>query len=62
MGISREKFDYLFATDENERFIRLIIPAFGGEPEINLIGKRREDLSVDEIISLKVYANELIRS
>ena len=49
----------LFAQDENHCYINLIIPAQDGEKELNLIGKKPEDYTLDEIIRMKTYAYEL---
>ena len=40
--MTRKEYRELFAKDENDCFINLIIPARDSEPELNLIGKKPE--------------------
>ena len=64
---SKENMQYLFKQDENGVFIRLVIPStFVSNilsPEkiddMDLRGKKNEELTTDEIIVLKKYAYEL---
>lgn len=58
-NITREEVDKLFAQDEEGRYINLIIPAIGDLPELNLIGKYATDLTIEEVIRMKKYANKL---
>ena len=53
--IIREEFDRMFAKDENGCYINLIIPAMNGFPEMNLIGKKPEDYTTEEITHSKRY-------
>ena len=59
MKKSVEDIDKLFSLDEEGRFVCLIIPKDKLGEELNLIGRRRLDLSIDEIIRVKQYANKL---
>lgn len=59
----------LFEVDSEDRFVRLIIPfdflkgysygdfAFHGN--LNLIGKKRTELSIDEVVAVKKYSAKL---
>ena len=60
--MTRSEFDRLFEKDNNNRFVRLVIPAFKDAPEMNLIGKDPSEYSVDEIIRLKTYRRQLRES
>lgn len=60
--MTKAEYDSLFERDGNNRFVRLIIPAFKDAPEMNLIGKDPSDYSVDEIIRLKIYRREMKES
>jgi len=60
----REEIDKIFETDENGRFIRLIIPKsiakiYDIEDDINLKGKTKLELTPLEVVMVKRYANEL---
>jgi len=55
MYTTREKFDELFKTDEEDRFVNLIIPSMWGFPQMDLRGKKRLELNVDEVVFLKKY-------
>ena len=57
--MNREEIDRLFETDDEGRFMRLIIPATKEYPELNLKGKKRLELSLDEVVRLKQYATYL---
>lgn len=59
MSMTIKEIDNLFATDNDDRFINLIIPKDKLGEELNLIGKKRMDLSLDEIIRVKKYASLL---
>lgn len=59
--MSREEIDKLFETDDEGRFLRLVIPASNEYPELNLKGKKRLELSLDEVVRLKQYATFLHR-
>lgn len=54
-----EQYRELFAKDENDCFINLIIPAQGSDKELNLIGKKPEEFTLDEIIRMKKYSTEM---
>ena len=55
--ITKDEYHNLFETDDNDAFVRLIIPA--NEPtndyptELNLIGKLPQEFTTDEIIRIK---------
>ena len=53
--ITQEEYNKLFEQDENGCYIRLIIPAMNDYPEMNLIGKKKEDYTIDEIVHSKKY-------
>ena len=57
--ITKEEVDKLFEQDKEGNFINLIIPAKGDLPEFNLIGKKPTDLSIEEAVRMKQYANKL---
>ena len=57
--MTHKEYRQLFAQDGNHCFINLIIPAQGDDKELNLIGKRPEDFSLDEIIRMKKYSYEM---
>lgn len=57
--MTRKEYRELFAKDENDCFINLIIPANDSEPELDLIGKRPEVFTLDEIIRMKKYSSEM---
>lgn len=57
--MTREEVKKLFKTDEEGRFINLVIPAVGEFEEIDLTGKKRLELTLDEIVRLKTYAGRL---
>ena len=53
--ISKEEYDRMFTKDENGCYTNLIIPAINGYPEMNLIGKKPEDYTAEEIAHSKRY-------
>ncbi len=53
------EIEKIFATDEEGRFVNLVIPALGKFPEIDLSGKKRLELSLDEVVRVKKYAGIL---
>lgn len=57
--MTNEEYLKLFERDENDCFLNLIIPAEGDKKELNLIGKKPEDYSLDEIIRMKNYASDM---
>ena len=57
--MTRSEVKQVFATDDEGRFVNLVIPPQGEFPEIDLTGKKRLELSLDEIIRLKKYAGKL---
>lgn len=57
--MTRKEVDAIFETNLNGEFIRLIVPAMYDFPEINLIGKKRLDMTLDEIVLVKKYAGKL---
>lgn len=58
--MTRKDFEELFLTDKDGYFVNLVIPAEGDSPELNLIGKNQKDLSLDEVVRLKKYAQQLL--
>lgn len=57
--MTRKEIDAIFETNESGEFVRLIVPPMYGFPEMNLIGRKRIDLSLDEVINVKKYAGKL---
>ena len=57
--MTHKEYRKLFEKDENDCFINLIIPACGSEPELNLIGKKPEEFTLNEIIRMKKYSSEM---
>lgn len=53
--ITKEEFDKMFAKDDNGCYINLIIPAMSEYPAMNLIGKKPQDYTIDEIVHSKRY-------
>lgn len=64
----KELVKYLFEADSEDRYVRLIIPyefvkqcnvedLFNGD--VNLIGKKKTELSLDEIVLVKKYAGKI---
>ena len=57
--------EYIFQTDENGAYIRLLIPkdfvnsVLDKEEEISFIGKKQEDLNKDELKVLKKYHDKI---
>lgn len=59
----------LFEVDSEDRFVRLIIPfeflkgySYGDfvfHGDLNLIGKKRTELSIDEVVAVKKYSAKL---
>ena len=68
--IGRELVKYLFEVDNEDRFVRLIIPFefikgysygdFSFQGDLNLIGRKRTELSIDEVVAVKTYSAKLI--
>lgn len=54
---TREKFKELYKTDDEDKFINLVIPAMWGFPQMDLRGKKRLELTLDEVVQLKKYAS-----
>ncbi len=59
MSMTAEEIEALFATDEEGRFLRLTLPADALGPELSLVGRRQLELSLDEIVRVKKYAQAL---
>ena len=57
--MNRLQIDDVFKTDENGRFICLVIPPMGDQPQTDLSGKARLELTLEEIVLVKKYAAEL---
>lgn len=58
-SLTREEMYKQFETDDDGRFVSLVIPPEEGEPELVLTGRKREELSIDEIVRIKKYSREL---
>ena len=54
-----DEIDSLFETDSNDCFIRLTIPEDKLGDALNLIGRKRMELNIDEIVRVKKYAAKL---
>ena len=59
MAFTREEIEKLFCTDEEGRFLNLILPDDKLGPEVNMIGREQLELTIDEIVRVKQYANKL---
>lgn len=57
--MTHQEYRKMFARDENDCFINLIIPANDEDEELNLIGKHPEDFTKDEVIRMKKYSFEM---
>lgn len=57
--MTREEIRSIFEINENGEFIRLIIPQMFGFPETNLIGKKKLDLTLEQVILYKKYIGML---
>lgn len=53
------EYKEIFKKDNNGCFVNLIIPKDFDGKELNLKGKKDNELDIDEIIKLKKYANYL---
>lgn len=56
---TRDEIERLFSTDEEGRYLYLVIPADKFNPEVSLIGRKQMELSLEEIVRVKTYANNL---
>lgn len=54
-----EEIDELLRTDEEDRYVNLVIPEDKLGPAMNLIGKKRRDLNDEEIFRVRRYAGKL---
>lgn len=59
--MTREDIDKIFEVDSEGRFVNLIIPALGEFPELDLSGKKRLELSLEEVVCVKKYAAMLFQ-
>lgn len=59
MALTREEIEKLFCTDEEGHFLNLVLPNDKLGPEVSMIGRKQLDLSIDEIVRVKQYANKL---
>ena len=59
MALTVDEVDNLFKTDETGKFLNLIIPEDMLGPQMCFIGKRMLDLSLDEVVRIKKYADML---
>lgn len=57
--MTRKEIDLLFKVNEDGVFENLIIPKDKLGDELNLIGKKRIELSLEESIRMKKYASFL---
>lgn len=53
--MTQTEYDELFRKDENGCYVNLIIPKTAEFPEMNLIGKKPEDYTIEEIAHSKTY-------
>ena len=53
--MTKEEYEELFRVDENGCYVNLIIPETKFFPEMNLIGKKPAEYTLDEITHSKVY-------
>ena len=60
--MTRDEVKKIFETDAEGRFVNLVIPPIGEFPEIDLSGKKRLELTLDEIVRVKTYAGKLYSS
>ena len=58
---TRKEIEKLFSTDEEGRYLYLVIPADKLDPEVSMIGRKRMELSIDEIARVKTYAYQLFK-
>ena len=56
-----EEYKELFKQDENGCFVKLVIPPDGDKDELNLIGKKPEDFSLEEVVRMKKYSRKLFK-
>lgn len=59
--ISYEEYKRTFEKDEKGCFINLIIPRDEQNEELNLIGKNPSEFSIDEIVRMKKYSEQLYK-
>ena len=57
-----EEYCKMFETDGDGAFLRLIIPASGERPELDLRNKKPSELSLDEVVWAKQYAAEMFKT
>ena len=61
LQISYEEYKRIFEKDKDGCFINLIIPKDEQNEELNLIGKKPSDFSIDEIVRMKKYSEQLYK-
>lgn len=61
LQISYEEYKRTFEKDEKGCFINLIIPGDEQNEELNLIGKNPSEFSIDEIVRMKKYSEQLYK-
>ena len=59
--ISYEEYKRIFEKDKDGCFINLIITKDEQNEELNLIGKKPSDFSIDEIVRMKKYSEQLYK-
>ena len=57
-----DEYKNLFEKDDSGCYINLVIPKYKDKPQLNLIGRKQEELSIDEIIRVKQYSGFLFDS
>lgn len=57
--MNRTEFNAIFETDKEGRFLHLVIPPDGEQPQIDLSGKSRLELTIDEVVRIKKYSSKL---
>lgn len=51
-----DEYKKMFETDEGDRFVHLVIPAQGNEPELDVSGKKMIDMEIQTIVRIKKYS------
>lgn len=57
--MNRKEINVIFETDKEGRFLHLVIPPDGEQPQIDLSGKSRLELTIDEVVRIKKYSSKL---
>ena len=54
--MKRNEIDAIFEVDNEGKFLRLVIPPLYGFPRMNMVGKKKTEMSADEVVLIKKYA------